>query len=368
MFEEIIAIGLSIIVLPPILEKLSIDLRAGEVVTGIVMVMFFPDLAHNNWISGIAEIGLLILMFEIGLDIDVERLKKTLNESLFYGTLSFVLPFMILLPLSYFLLDNLMAAIIIGTSLSTTSLAVVSPIIRREGIESEILKNASMVAEMLGISILIGFVRSRSISANQIVTEAFAIFGFICFTIFVVPKIVSKLKIMDSKKIINFETKVVAFIVLATAMISEKLGIHGATGAFLAGLFFSESTHRGIELEKRIKPIFELLVPVFFFHIGTFVDPKMLTGSLVGASFLTAVGVFTVRNLGFHIIQSYRGKKTNFSKVSLFAPCITITATATSIGRSMGVLSANVFTFVLLAGLFLTVLGPFVTRYLRNRT
>lgn len=366
MFESLLIVGIAIILVPPVLERLHVDIRAGEVITGILFVMLFPGIAHEHWLEQVAEFALLVLMFEIGLDIDTQRLQDTLRESLQYAALSFFVPFAAVFIGVFAVLQSWVVALIIAIGLSSTALAVVGPLMNREGIESPVAKNAAMFSEMIGISLLVVFVRAQQVAPGQLLQQAFAIFGFILFTIFGIPRITAKLHLLDSKQIIRFETKLVLFIVIALSLISERLGTHAATGAFLAGLFFSESTHRGMELEERITPISELVVPIFFFHIGTLINTAVLQPVHVAAAVGLGLLVYGSRMASFKFTAWAADIQYRFRDVALFAPCVTITSAAASIAKTLGVLSDSLFATFILAGLILTVIGPFLLHMAEN--
>lgn len=362
--EELLVIGLSVIVLPPLLEKLHVNIKAGEVITGIVLAALVPGLIAGEWLALLADIGLIVLMFEIGLDIDVEFLKDSLRESALYGAYAFFVPLALVTILLSALGWSLLVSFIVGIGLSSTSLAVVSPIVRGE--ETGVLKNAVMVSEMLGVTLLVMFVKSHSATKYPLWAESLAILGFILFTILVVPRIVEKLQVLDSKNIIEFETKVILLIVLFIALVSEKLGAHAATGAFLTGLFFAESTHRGMELEDRLEPVIQIFTPLFFLHIGTLIEIEALTLELAGIAVLLSLLVFLSRFLAFGLASKFTGKSYDPGWVSLFAPCITITATAAGIGMETGLIEQEAFSAFMYSGLLLTVLGPMASKKLEN--
>lgn len=364
IYEQLLLIGAAIILLPPLLEKLHMDVRAGEVLTGLLLVYLMPSTVQEGWIASLANVGLLVLMFEIGLDIDIDGVKEHMDTALKYAALSFGLPFIAVLGAVYYVLGDMMTALLFGIGLSSTALAVVSPLMRDRGIEAPIVKAATMFAEMIGITLLVALVPGSHGSSVPLVTQVLAVFGFIAFAIFVLPELVERLQMLDSETAIDFEMKFVLFIVVAMALVSERLGIHAATGAFMAGLFFAESTHRGEDLEARLKPVVELLVPVFFFHLGTRMSPGLITPTLIGAAIGLGALVHGIRLVGFQAVCHRLGLPFRIEEVNLFAPCITITATAASIGMDIGVLSAPAFNTFLLAGLVLTILGPMLFRLL----
>lgn len=176
--------------LPPLLERIHIDIRAREVITGVLFALFFTEIAHEEWRRQAAEFALLVLMFEIGRYIDTKRLQKTLNESLQYAVIAFFVPFVLVFASVWFLVADWVVALIFAIGLSSTALAVVSPLMRREGIDSPVIKNAAMFSEMHGISLLVAFVQRQQLGYGQLVTQVFAIFGFISFTILMVPLLV----------------------------------------------------------------------------------------------------------------------------------------------------------------------------------
>ncbi len=363
MLESLAIVGFAIVILPPLLEKIHIDIRAGEVLTGAVVVAFLPSLVQYQWIDVLAQLGLLILMFEIGLDIDLDKVKDNLAGSLKYAALSFVAPFLVLFFTLLFFIEAPYVAMIIAIGLSSTALAVVSPLMRRRSLDSPLVKNAVMFTEAMGITLLVAFVHGQNPTSSSLVVQAFSILGFVAFTIFVVPRIADKIKLLNSKFVVNLETKLVIFLVVATALFSEQIGIHAATGAFMAGLFFSESTHRGLELEKRLSPIADLMVPIFFFQIGTLIAVDIITLNLL--LFAAGIGLLThlSRLAAFQSFGSILDLDYNTSEVNLFAPCITITATAAGIGMETGVLSDYLFTAFITSGLLLTILGPVLFRF-----
>ena len=88
-------VGVAILLSPPLLQRFQVDVRGGEVIVGILIAVFLPGALDAGWVSFLAELGLLILMFEIGLDIDLDRVKDDPWPSLTWGGLSFAGPALI---------------------------------------------------------------------------------------------------------------------------------------------------------------------------------------------------------------------------------------------------------------------------------
>ncbi|MFB6114999.1 MAG: cation:proton antiporter [Candidatus Nanohalobium sp.] len=358
VLEQLLVAGLSVIILPPLMEKIGINVRAGEVITGILLTFFASGLVTGQWLSYLAEIGLIVLMFEIGLDIDLEEVKDTFRQSMVYGGLSFGVPFILTLFAGLYFFGDLMQSFVVASGLSASSLAVVSPFIREKDVEASILENVVMISEALGVTFLVAFVKGQETSAISLPVQAATIVGFVLFLVFVLPRIVDKLKMLHVKDIIEFETKLILFLVVLMALISEELGIHAATGAFLTGIFFSETTHRGFELEDRLEPVLELFTPLFFLHIGTMIAPSTVTVDLILLSAGLATLIYVARFLSFGLASRITEGDFHPEYVSLLAPSITISATAASIGMDTGVLTQEIFSGLIFAGLFLTVIGP----------
>lgn len=164
---SILIIALVIVLLPPLLQRFHVDVRAGEVIAGMAVAAFFPAVLDASWFSFLAELGLLVLMFEIGLDIDLDRLKENPWTSLLYGALSFGVPFIVGGVAAYIYTSSILTSLIIAIGLSSTALAVVIPSMSRLGIDSPEVKNAAMVSEMIGITLLMAFARTQTLSPGH---------------------------------------------------------------------------------------------------------------------------------------------------------------------------------------------------------
>ncbi|MFB6174363.1 MAG: cation:proton antiporter [Candidatus Nanohalobium sp.] len=358
VLEQLLIAGLSVIILPPLMERIGINVRAGEVIAGVLLTTFTSGLVTGEWLGSLAEIGLIVLMFEMGLDIDLEEVKDTFRQSMIYGALSFGVPFVLTMLAGLYFLQDLMMSFVVASGLSASSLAVVSPIIRDKDVGASILENVVMISEALGVTFLVAFVKGQGASSVSLPVQAFTIIGFVAFLVFVLPKLVEKLKVLHVKDVIEFETKLILFLVVLMALISEELGIHAATGAFLTGIFFSETTHRGLELEDRLEPVLELFTPLFFLHIGTMMAPASVTPEVIYLSAGLAALIYAGRFISFGVVSRITEGEFHPEYVSLLAPSITISATAASIGMDTGVLTEQVFSGLIFAGLFLTVIGP----------
>ena len=144
----------------------------GEVIVGLLLAAAFPALLDAECFTFIAELGLLVLMFEIGLDIDLERIQDDPWPSLKYGVLSFLVPFVAAGVAAFAYTGDLLTSLVIAIGLSSTALAVVIPSMNRLGIDDDLVKNAAMVSEMTGITLLMAFARSQNLGSTSIILEA----------------------------------------------------------------------------------------------------------------------------------------------------------------------------------------------------
>jgi Kef-type K+ transport system membrane component KefB len=215
-----------------------------------------------------------------------------------------------------------------------------------------------MVSEMIGITVFMAFVRSQNLSSSSILLEAASVIFFEVFAVYLIPRFHNHVQFLRKKTFIEFETKFMLFVLLVVSLVSEELGVHAATGSFLAGLFLSESTHKGLQIEDRLRPIIELLVPVFFVHIGYLVEPSLISASSISFAVVLAATVYVARIALFYSFDELTSFGFDYEKVTLFAPCMTITATAAEIGLNASLFSPQTFTTFIITGLLLTVIGP----------
>lgn len=271
-----------------------------------------PDAAESVFvtqsevISVLAELGVIILLFEIGLESNLKDLMAVGIQAAIVAVVGVVVPFaagtaglMILFGIPA------VPAIFAGAALTATSIGITSKVLselgRLNSKEGQIILGAAVIDDVLGIIVLavvaslakdgavdVGKVVYLIISASGFLLGAIALGNFFNKTF---VAIVDKLKTRGELVIPAF---IFAFVM---AYIADVIQLEAILGAFAAGLVLEETDKRK-ELQKQIIPIADMLVPIFFVTVGAKTDLSVLNPAvptnregLTMATFLIIVAI-----------------------------------------------------------------------------
>ncbi len=262
---------------------------------------------QSEVVSVIAELGVIILLFEIGLESDIRQLKEVGIQAFAVAFVGVAAPFAAgTIGLMYFFHVAAIPAIFAGAALTATSIGITSKVLAEIGQlkskEGQIIVGAAVIDDVLGI-IVLAVVASLAKTGEVDITNVFILlisaiaflFGSILLGSFfnkTFVSIVSKLKTRGNIVIPAF---IFAYLM---AFIGNAIHLEAILGAFAAGLVLDETDARN-ELDKLIKPVADLLVPVFFVTVGARADltvlnpmiPENRSGLLI-AVFLLVVAIF----------------------------------------------------------------------------
>ncbi len=262
----------------------------GELIAGVVLG---PSLL--GWIEPmeaihlLAEIGIILLLFEVGMETDVRQLVQSGRSSVIVAVVGFVLPFVFGATIGYVMLDlPLLISLFIGGTLTATSIGITVRVLtdlkRRNSYEGQVVLGAAVIDDILGV-ILLAVLYEFAVEGEVSVLHAGRVFLFV-LTFFVLAPIAAKMMSMvirrfDSVSAIPgmIPTTIVS-LVLFFAWLAHILGAPELLGGFAAGLalsrrFFlpfgialhSDEKFAG-RIESEMRPIVHLFTPIFFVMVG----------------------------------------------------------------------------------------------------
>lgn len=281
----IFAILLFIILLAPILlKRLNVPSIIGWILAGVIIGPY-----GLNWIdnsnSGVemfSSIGLLYIMFIVGLELDFNQFVQHRNRSLTFGLYTFVIPLLIGFPVCHYLLGYDLNASILTAGMFSTHTLVAYPIVSRMGVS----RNRSVAITVGGtiltdtaVFLLLAVLLSKSGGGLNIMFFLKLLLSLTVFSIviFLIMPYIAKwyFKRADSEKYSNFIF--VLFLVFASAFMVELGGIEPIIGAFAAGLALNRLIPHSSALMNRIEFFGNaLFVPIFMISVGMLVDLKVL--------------------------------------------------------------------------------------------
>jgi len=284
-------------------ERIKQPSVLGELVAGIILggsvlavVPSVAGMAGYNTFHLLAEVGVAILLFEIGLGTDLKDLIKVGFTSMLVAIVGIIAPFAlgfasILVFEKYGMLGNvdpnftILIAITVGATLTATSVGITARVLsdmnRLQSGEAKIILGAAVIDDILGLIILgvvSGLIESSesgiggSVSAASVGIIFLKAFGFL-FAAIIIGNLISKrlfnlVEKMRVRGVLLLSALSFAFIF---AFLASLVGLAPIVGAFAAGLVLA-NTNQFKSIEERLKPVSDFFTPIFFIMVGAAVD------------------------------------------------------------------------------------------------
>ncbi|MEP0767768.1 cation:proton antiporter [Trichocoleus sp. ST-U1] len=262
--------------------------------------------SQSEVISVLAELGVIILLFEIGLESDLKQLKEVGSQAAIVACVGVAVPFAAgTAGLMMFFHTPAIPAIFAGAALTATSIGITSKVLSELGQlkskEGQIIVGAAVIDDVLGIIVLAvvaSLAKTGEIDVANVIylivsATAFLLGSILLGGIFnqTFNAIVEKFKTRGNVVMPAF---IFAFFM---AFLGSAIHLEAILGAFAAGLVLDETDARN-ELDELVKPIADLLVPIFFVTVGARADlgvlnptvPENRAGILI-AAFLMVVAI-----------------------------------------------------------------------------
>jgi len=252
------------------------ELCAGVLLGGSVLGIVDP---HTEVLHFLSELGVIILLFAIGLETDLKKLLSVGGASSVVALAGVVLPFAFGYAICLALGLSNLTAVVAGATLTATSVGITARVLsdlnRLQEPESQIVLGAAVIDDVVGLVILAvvaGVTRGEGVSAGGIVSTTLIAFGFLFATLLIgrliVPPIVKRLSNVDLP---GTPTILALLLALGLAWLANYAGSATIIGAFAAGLLIRE-TPDAHEIERGIASLGHFFVPVFFVVVGAAVD------------------------------------------------------------------------------------------------
>ena len=285
-----------------VFERLRQPAVIGELIAGILIGPGLLGWVHpSETLTTVATMGVIVLMFVVGLETRPTELFKVGMRALVVGSVGIVLPMIAGYYFGTALGLGNPESIFIGTALVATSVGITARVLADRGFlsttEARIILAAAVIDDVLGMLVLsfaIGASRG-SVNLAHIAILVVQVVVFIGFELWLAPIIVKRHgHWLDRLKIPNAGFVVALIVMLAMAALSEAIGLAGIVGAFFAGMMFAETEDRW-ELSRQSRPLYEWLVPYFFVVTGMQVDPALFRSPavLIPGLVLVAIAILT---------------------------------------------------------------------------
>lgn len=240
--------------------------------------------SQGEVVSVLAEIGVIILLFEIGLESDVKELQKVGYQAAIVACVGVAVPFGAgTAGLMYFFNVPAIPAIFAGAALTATSIGITSKVLSEIGQlkskEGQIIVGAAVIDDILGIIVLAVVASLAKTGEIDILNVVYLIVSATAFLLGAVllgnvfnKGFVFAANFLKTRGNLIIPAFVFAFLM---AFIGNAIHLEAILGAFAAGLVLEETDERK-ELDEQVRPVADMLVPIFFVSVGAKVDLSVL--------------------------------------------------------------------------------------------
>lgn len=254
--------------LPPILAYLATGVLAGGHGIGWM--------AQTHEIDFVAELGIVFLLFSLGLEFSFSRLMAMRNIVFGLGSLQVVVTSLLLIVVLYCLSFSLLTSFTIAVIMALSSTAVVVKLLKETGElnqrRGQLAIGVLLFQDIAVVPLLIIlplFASSDSQSISWALAFALTKGAFVCLLLWamgkwVLPKVFNEIALVRTDELFVLTTLLVA---LFAGLLTDTFGLSMALGAFLAGMMLGESRYRH-QLEADIRPFRDILMGLFFVTVG----------------------------------------------------------------------------------------------------
>jgi len=284
------------------MERLGQTAVLGELLAGVVIGPGVLGLVReSDVLHAFAELGVLVLLFEVGLESDLAKLLKAGPQAVLVAVVGVVVPFAAGYGLMRWLGHPALVAIFVGATLTATSVGITARVLsdlgRLHDPAATVVLGAAVVDDILGLltlAVVTGIAASGGVSLGGIALLAVKSAVFLVVAVLIAlrraPFLVGLIGLLRARGALVVSSLVFA---LAAAAAAESIGLAPIIGAFAAGLILSR-TEPHAQIEDRIKPVADLLVPIFFVTVGMKVELSKLNPFAEGAQLGVALALAVV--------------------------------------------------------------------------
>jgi len=351
----------NMIKLPPII---------GYIIAGIVIGPFTGGITVSDIprVELLAEIGVALLLFSIGLDLSFKELKDVKGIAIFGTSIQILLCILLGYGMGYFMNLPVNVSIVFGMIISLSSTMVVLKVLMSRGLigtlSSKVMIGMLIVQDLAAIPMMIVIPQLNNIKGNlpviglTILKALLVLFLIIVIGVRLIPFILKYVAKLNSRELFLITITAIG---LGIGYVTHMFGLSLAFGAFVAGMVISESDYSHQALNDII-PLRDVFGLVFFTSIGMLLDPKVISGNI---KLITVLVILIVAGKFFifsslSLIFKYR----NIIPLALglgLAQIGEFSFVLARTGEQSGVLDKNFYSLVLAVSVITMILSPFLT-------
>lgn len=363
----------------------------GEMLAGIVLgpsLLGWVEPTHI--VQTLAEIGLILLLFEVGLDTDLGRMAKAGYKASLVAMGGFIAPFACGFAASLWLFDlPILMSLFIGGTLTATSIGVTVRVLRdlnrQKSPEAQVVLGAAVLDDILGV-VLLAMLYEFSVNGGVSLANASKVLIFIAIFMVLAP-IVAKImaetigRYDGVSKIEGLIPTTIVALVLCFAWVAHAVGAPALLGGFTAGLALSRrfflpfgatlvqtDNHFVPRIEHAMKPIIHLFTPIFFVSVGLSLNLREVDWSsptVLAMSMVLIVLAMLSKLAGALLLREPMLYRLAIGIAMI--PRAEVGLIFAELGRVSGVFDNDMYAVLIITIAVTTVLPPFLLKWFYSR-
>lgn len=365
----ILLVSLTIIV---IFKRLNIPSIVGFLIAGIIIGPHtFKLIKDVEQIDSIAQIGVILLLFTIGIEVSLNQMLRIKKFVFYGGTLQILLTIfisaIILSVYGFDLSTSIFGGMLISLSSTSIILSLLSQVNELDSPHGQISLGVSIFQDLALVPMILLLPilgQKTAASITSVTTQLLFAFGTLTaifiFAKFLMPRIIHFLAGLKVKEVF---TTGVLLLLLGTAYLTNLAGLSLALGAFIAGLILSE-TEFSAQIVADIIPMKDAFKSIFFVSIGMLLNVQFVLSYPLTIILITAAIIFVKAAIVILIVLLLRypiriGIQTGFTLVPIGEFSFVFAVS----GGYFGLLSDELYHAFLASSIFTMILAPFLFKY-----
>ncbi|MBS1774335.1 MAG: cation:proton antiporter [Bacteroidetes bacterium] len=366
---------------PSVMGEIMAGIFLGPSILGAIFPQYLTTVFPPNSLGNmriLSQIGLILFMFVVGMEFDINVVKQKARSAIFISTASIVLPFVLGVWLSYFLHSTFAPpdtpfyafALFMGIAMSITAFPVLARIIRERKFQDDRVQTIAMTSAAFNdvsgwciLAFVIAIVKAHSFYNSFYTLGATVAYMIVMF--FIVRPLLSRFSKTRSKNNIVKQSTVaiILLMMLLSALCTEMIGIHALFGAFIAGVIMPQEWDlRDIIINKIEDVALIMLLPLFFVITGLRTEINSLNTIPLWLICCAVVAVAITGKLAGSAIAAKIAGESNYNSLVIGILMNTrglMELIILNIGFELGILKEAVFTMMVIMALVTTFMtGP----------
>lgn len=356
-----------------IFHQLKQPVVLGYILSGVILGRHTPPFAlirDENTIKTLAELGVIFLMFSLGLEFSIRNLFRVGTAALIAALAEIILMILVGFEIGQFFEWSLIDSLFLGAMLAISSTTIIIKTLNELGMKREsfaqMIFGILVIEDILAIGIL-AILSSIAISGTPHFVDLIETLGkLVVFLVvslvigfLIIPKLLAYVARFNSKEMLLITVLGLCF---GFSLLVIKLGYSVALGAFLIGAIMAEA--REIKaIEKLVEPLTNMFSAIFFVSIGLLVDPKVMHTYWVPIAVITiavVIGKVLVCSLGVFLAGS--NGKTSMRVGMGLAQIGEFSFIIASLGISLNVMSPYLYPVIVAVSALTTFLTPYLIK------